>query len=266
MHFALLTLNFFSQQTSQMRQTRIITIQNKSVSFHLRRSRRAKNLLLRIGLVGEIEVVIPQRATIQQAEHFVRAHADWINRMVDLKKQQLTQTPRMNMVTGTLCPVFGDLRQLVVDINPSRQRSRFQEIGDQIRINSSQQADIWPTLLRWYHQRAHQYLNRRVKYFASLAGENYHNIVVSNARSQWGSCSRLKRRLSFNWRLALTPLAVSDYVIAHEVAHLKIANHSSSFWSLVQTLQPNYKSHRLWLRKNSQRIFTLTNNLQYARH
>ena len=74
-------------------------------------------------------------------------------------------------------------------------------------------------------------------------------MKITDARTRWGSCST-RGSLNFSWRLVMAPPAVIDYVILHELAHLKIHNHSSNFWSRVAQLVPDYREHKKWLEQN----------------
>jgi len=93
------------------------------------------------------------------------------------------------------------------------------------------------------------YIPERVKYFAPLVGVEYGRITVRNQKTRWGSCSG-KGNLNFNCLLMLTPPDVIDYVVVHELCHLKEMNHSSAFWAEVERVLPDYKQNRLWLKRN----------------
>ncbi len=97
--------------------------------------------------------------------------------------------------------------------------------------------------------KALEYIPERVKYFAPLVGVEYGNITVRNQRTRWGSCSG-KGNLNFNCLLMLTPKDVIDYVVVHELCHLKEMNHSRDFWKEVEDVLPDYKNSRLWLKRN----------------
>ncbi len=84
---------------------------------------------------------------------------------------------------------------------------------------------------------------------APALGVVYERIQVRDQRTRWGSCSS-RGTLSFNWRLALAPHEVLDYVVVHELCHLREANHSRSFWSLVETRRPAWREQRRWLREH----------------
>jgi predicted metal-dependent hydrolase len=89
----------------------------------------------------------------------------------------------------------------------------------------------------------------RVKYFAALIGVEYGRITVRNQKTRWGSCSG-KSNLNFNCLLMLAPEEVLDYVIVHELCHLKEMNHSPRFWAEVERVMPDYKERRLWLKRH----------------
>jgi predicted metal-dependent hydrolase len=84
---------------------------------------------------------------------------------------------------------------------------------------------------------------------ASALGVRYERIQVRDQRTRWGSCST-RGTLSFNWRLALAPHDVLDYVVVHELCHLREPNHSRRFWNLVESRRPGWREQRVWLREH----------------
>ncbi len=82
---------------------------------------------------------------------------------------------------------------------------------------------------------------------APALGVNYRRVAIRDQRTRWGSCSP-RGTLSFNWRLALAPFEVLDYVVVHELCHLREPNHSPRFWDLVTSRRPGWKKQREWLR------------------
>ncbi|OGR45522.1 MAG: hypothetical protein A2X35_04005 [Elusimicrobia bacterium GWA2_61_42] len=89
----------------------------------------------------------------------------------------------------------------------------------------------------------------RVKYWAAAMGLDYKRIAIKDQRTLWGSCSG-RKNLNFNWRLAAAPPEVLDYVVIHELCHLREMNHSKNFWALVEARCPDYAARRRWLRDN----------------
>lgn len=89
----------------------------------------------------------------------------------------------------------------------------------------------------------------RVKYYADIMGVTFGKITIKNQKTRWGSCSS-KGNLNFNCMLMLTPERVRDYVVIHELCHLRQMNHSKLFWAEVEKVMPDYKVYRQWLSQN----------------
>ncbi|MBI5744128.1 MAG: M48 family metallopeptidase [Elusimicrobia bacterium] len=99
-------------------------------------------------------------------------------------------------------------------------------------------------------RRARELINSRVAHWAAALGLEYKKIFIKNQRSMWASCSA-RGNLNFNWRLAAAPPEALDYVVIHELCHLREMNHSRAFWAHVLAACPDYKAHRRWLRNNT---------------
>lgn len=108
-------------------------------------------------------------------------------------------------------------------------------------------------LTRRYIDAAKEYFPKRVAYFHQFTGGTYSRITIRDQKTRWGSCSS-KGTLSFNWRLMLAPPAILDYVVVHELCHLRHMDHSPAFWQAVGEVFPNYASARKWLRKHGQEL------------
>jgi predicted metal-dependent hydrolase len=91
---------------------------------------------------------------------------------------------------------------------------------------------------------------------AERLGVAYRRIRIGSQRTLWGSCSPAGT-LSFTWRLVLAPLEVLDYVVVHELCHLRVPNHSRSFWALVESRRPHWREQRTWLREHGPELLAL---------
>lgn len=100
-----------------------------------------------------------------------------------------------------------------------------------------------------YRELAGRVIARRAEDYARQMQVTYKRITIRDQKTRWGSCS-VKGNLNFNWRLILAPEEVLDYVVVHELAHLKEMNHSGRFWKQVETVMPDFAKHRLWLKQN----------------
>ncbi len=103
--------------------------------------------------------------------------------------------------------------------------------------------------IKFFKEQALKFLSQRVELYSKQTGLLYSKVKISRAERQWGSCTG-KNILSFPWRLILAPFNIIDYVIAHELAHIKHKNHSKYFWGLVASICPNYKIYRKWLKNH----------------
>ena len=99
-------------------------------------------------------------------------------------------------------------------------------------------------------------ITKRVEYFAKLMGVEYKKISVKFQKTRFGSCST-KKNLNFNALIALMPSQILDYVVVHEISHLKQMNHSKQFWAEVENVIPDYKAKRKWLKTNGTKYMLL---------
>ncbi len=101
-------------------------------------------------------------------------------------------------------------------------------------------------------QQARKRLTERTDYYKTILGVNYKRIRIADQKTRWGSCSSTGT-ISYNWHLVLLPDAILDYVVVHELCHLRQMNHSKDFWKLVEGMLPDYQSRRKWLKDNGDR-------------
>lgn len=116
-----------------------------------------------------------------------------------------------------------------------------------------------------YRAIARRYITERVVYYQKLTGGSYHTIAIREQKTRWGSCSS-SGTLSFNWRLILAPPKVLDYVVVHELCHFTHMNHSAQFWGKVESVMPDYKVYREWLRKHERELTTTFEPLRFEEH
>ena len=100
---------------------------------------------------------------------------------------------------------------------------------------------------------AKDYFPKRITYFVQFTGGSYSRITIRDQKTRWGSCSA-KGTLSFNWRLMLAPPTILDYVVVHELCHLTYMNHSAAFWKKVESVYPDYRTARKWLKDHGHEL------------
>ena len=190
---------------------------------------------------GEVSVIAPSKMALERALEFARGQTDWIAR-------QLARVPgRVALVPGARIPFRGE-DHLIARCEDARTPVWIDETEAVIRVGG--RAEHAPRrLLDFVKRQARRTLETRSIELAAKLGLRLKRITVRDTASRWGSCSST-RSLSFSWRLILAPSFVLDYVVAHEVAHLREMNHGVRFWRLVHELAGNVKRPQAWLRQH----------------
>ena len=127
----------------------------------------------------------------------------------------------------------------------------------------SSKTDVEAVLIKWYKKHAQPVFLQMAHDYGNQVGILPHTVKVGNARTRWGSCQRERRLIMLNWKLALMPIEIANYVVAHEVAHLQIANHSEKFWQVVDQLYPEAKRAKQWLRQHGNNVSLITQTPPY---
>jgi len=210
------------------------------------RSKR-KSLSLIVETDGSLTVRAPLRMKETDIWHFIEAKKDWIERkQAQVKKDAL---PSRRYVDGERFWYLGREVPLhiVSDSHPALVMDRV------FKLTKSAQPQAQSHFEKWYKKQARKVLTERVGYFSQKYGFKVGKIRISSARTRWGSCSA-KGTLSFTWRLVMAPVNVIDYVVVHELCHLKELNHSKAYWAQVEAILPGYKQQRSWLKKQGRKL------------
>jgi predicted metal-dependent hydrolase len=206
------------------------------------RSKR-KTLALIVENDGTLTVRAPLRMKEADIRRFIEAKMDWIKRKqagVQKEAELLHQ-----YVDGETFMYLG--KGVTLRIVPDRKPALVMDRS--FKLTRSTQPQAASVFEAWYKKQARAVLAERVELFACKHKFKVGKIRISSARTRWGSCST-KGTLSFTWRLIMAPLDVVDYVVVHELCHLKELNHSKAFWAQVEAILPDYKRRRAWLKKN----------------
>jgi hypothetical protein len=183
-----------------------------------------------------------------EIEGYVRQQHDWLRRAWARLQARAPQMP-----TEPLAEVRYLGRALILDIRASLFVD-IQRHGDRLRVHAPLDADIGTLVRNWLHAQANRLLAWRLARIARRLGRAPSRFALSNAQTQWGSCTR-RGHVRLNWRLVQAPLALIDYVAAHELAHLVHLDHSPRFWAQVAALCPDALARRAELRRMSATLF-----------
>lgn len=146
------------------------------------------------------------------------------------------------LATGRILPLLDERLRLVVNRSDCL---RVYRDGQELWLYAPQSADgkLTPVLESWYRSQAWLHLPGRLLKLAKELGTRPTKLTIRSQQTVWGSCSA-RGTISLNWRLVLLPTVLADYVLAHELCHLRHLDHSSDFWALLSTLDPVYRQHR----------------------
>lgn len=229
-------------------------------------------------------VTAPGKMSLKTIHEFVLENWEWV---ASQRKKLAARTPIRVFAPGAMVRIYGVLRRLVVEdrttgsllesaipdaaITTSKgahatedesfaAHIRFELVGEVLlaRVSSDTfrrlaespfgfEASYARALRRFAEAEARLHLEDRVRYWSARMGLQPTGLSFRRQKTRWGSCSS-EGHLSLNWKLVFAPEAVIDYVVIHEIAHLKHQNHSAQFWGLVEQYDPQAQSHRRWLR------------------
>ena len=217
----------------------------RPVRLWLVRNRRARRYILRLRPDGAARVTIPRGGSLAEGRRFAQRNAAW------LEKQLLRQAaqPRRPAawLAGTEIAFRGERVRLEID--PEGQGGSVRFGAETVRVADAT-GDLRPAIERHLRRLAAEELPARVLELAALHQFPVRRVTIRNQRSRWGSCSR-RGTISLNWRLVQVPLSVRDYLVLHELAHLREMNHSRRFWAEVSRLCPDFRQAERWLKEHS---------------
>jgi predicted metal-dependent hydrolase len=206
---------------------------------------QARRISLRIAADGDgVVVVVPAGIRPEAGIDHARRNIPWI------RARLATLPPRVAFADGAVLPVLGC--DLLVR-HRTDQRAGVRQEGSILAVGGGAQ-DLPRRLTAWLRAAARAALTASASGKAAVLGRSPAAIAVRDTRSRWGSCSS-KGALSFSWRLIFAPPTVLDYVVAHEMAHLRVRGHGPDFWRTVALLGGDVEDARGWLRQHGRDLF-----------
>lgn len=208
--------------------------------LHYQLERRQRRTVgLKITPAGLI-IHAPKRISQSHLESLILLKADWIRKKLTALADN--QIPALQWQDGEQLLLLGSPITLAIS-HDSRSRAVEYTPGC-LRLampNHLEPAPVSRKVLQWYKKQALADFSRRLEILSARLGVPTPTLFLSNARSRWGSCNS-KKEIRLNWRLLQAPPYIINYVICHELAHLKEMNHSAKFWAVVASLYPDYKT------------------------
>jgi predicted metal-dependent hydrolase len=220
----------------------VLQIGSTTVPLRFIRNDAARRYILRINEEGCARVTVPRRGSIHAAREFALRQLPWIQKQ--LLKREAEPTRPIRWGHGTDILFQGEKSAIVAEANGLRAR-----FADQVVELAKPVEDFRPAIEGHLRRLAERELTARTWELAALHQLSIRRVAVRGQRSRWGSCST-KKTISLNWRLIQTPAFVSDYIILHELMHLREMNHSRRFWRQVESVCPDYARAEAWLKRH----------------
>jgi predicted metal-dependent hydrolase len=220
------------------------------IPYHLERRAR-KTVGLKINHDGLV-VHAPARLSQKELERMLLSKADWI--LKKLKAQQENQLEKFIWEDGASLLLLGNPIELSIRLDSVSRALEYEPGRIFVALPTpNNQTSIARKVLQWYKKQALTDFTRRIALLAAKLGVETPPLFLSNARSRWGSCNS-RGEVRLNWRLLQAPPHIINYVVAHELAHLKEMNHSTQFWATVERIYPDYKTAEKELKAWSARL------------
>ncbi len=219
--------------------------------FEIRRSARRKTLGLTVDRDGELVVHAPENSGPSELERWTRKKLVWVHQKLALKRELAPKTHEPEYVSGESFQYLGRGYQLrLVD----DQTAPLAFDGRRFTLRRDARRTAREHFRRWYIQTGSPWVTKRTTLLVRKAGAEPSRIEVRDLGFRWGSCGS-RGAVLLNWRLLQLPVRLADYVICHELVHLRERHHGPSFWALLESVQPDWRERKQELAEKTQRLY-----------
>jgi hypothetical protein len=233
---------------------RSIALDGRPVDYLLVRRRGRRGVGLKIDGSG-MTVAASLTTPIAQVEDMIQKNAPWVlKKLGEWSHRKITP---QRWETGATVSYMGEMLRLMIDAGATRNHVELAQAHLFVRVKGNDEASIAAeaekAVITWYRRQALPHLAQRAFFFSKLHGLTPPRVFLSSANSRWGSCNS-RREIRFSWRLMKARPALIDYVVCHELGHLRHMNHSSAFWEEVERMCPDYVALKAELDRNDHRF------------
>ena len=219
--------------------------------FQILRSARRRSVSIQV-YRAQVSIRAPLGVSEAALVDFLHQKQAWVlGKIAEQQLQVAAQVEPQEYRTGSELALMDERLRLVLGLGTQAAVAR---VGDELhlllssRARQPQQVQIRALLSRWYQQQALALLGDKTRALAGQMGLKCTQVSVKATRSKWGHCTSAGA-IQYNWQILLAPEAVVDYLVAHEVCHLRHHNHSPAYWALVASVCPDYLALRRWLKQ-----------------
>ncbi|MCK5024193.1 MAG: M48 family metallopeptidase [Thermoplasmata archaeon] len=218
----------------------------------VRTSRRT--IAIYIDPLKGVIVRAPKRGHTSEIRQFLIKKTPWILRKLHEMQKREAEAPQHTYLDGDDFLYLGN--SYALKFCPDMARKGIAIVDSEIVVSLKPDISLEkiPDMLRkWYIARAREILNERVLFYSQELGVKPARVAIRGQSKRWGSCSA-KGNLNLNWKLVMAPPIILDYVVVHELCHLRHPNHQLEFWQMLGDLMPDYAIRRDWLKQNGHKL------------
>lgn len=231
------------------RRPRRFALEGETLLVRVRESTRARTTRIIVGPRRPLEMIVPAGTPDSAVGALLDEKRKWIERKVASARAIASRPAQLGLGQTGVVWVGGKR----VPIAREPRRRPIAEFRDGQLVVGGREHEAGRAVARWYRREAHRRIEEAVAREAARLGLDYAALAVRDQRTRWGSCSR-RGNLSFSWRLLVAPCEILDYVVVHELCHLREPSHSKAFWRLLETARPGWQEQARWLREHGQEL------------
>lgn len=226
------------------------TYQEQTIDYTLIYKKR-KTIGIYIDTYGNIELRMPKETTDNQISQLIESKWSWITTKQGEMKEKTKGFKERVYEEGELYLYLGENYPIrIIENKELKNENVLLKKGELlVNIKAYDEEHIKKILKKFYHKQCKSLVEERIKYYQSNFKVKPRSIKLSDNKKTWGTCNSL-RELTFNWKLAMAPLEVVDYIVVHEMCHMVHLNHDRSFWRLVGKYIPDYEERQAWLNQS----------------
>lgn len=229
----------------------IYTFSGETIGYNLVYKRR-KTMGIYIDCYGNIEVRVPKDTAAEAVEKMLEAKWSWIRQKSEEMKERTKGFKEKVYEHGEKFLYLGKTYPIQILPDEDREQDSVHLKNDVLYVHVREHEDerIKQALKRFYYQQCKSLVEGRIRAYQGNFKTKPRGVKISDNKANWGTCDS-KYQLTFNWKLAMAPLEVIDYVVVHEMCHMVHLNHERSFWRLVGKILPDYEERQKWLAVSS---------------
>lgn len=227
-------------------------IEANGFKAQISRTARAKTASITVEK-GLVTITVPKLLATERIEQILKDKRQWVMDKIALH-DELTTSGDKEFISGEAMPYLGRHYRLKVHAGNFEPVKLVQgRLVVTVPMGSARPNLVREALVGWYKRHALLKLKEKVRRYAKVMNVSPKSVNIKTFKSRWGSCNP-KGDLDFNWIIMMAPNRVVDYVVIHELSHLKQLDHSPLFWREVERVMPDYMEYKLWLKENAARL------------